>query len=358
MPDTLYLEGKDIGRHVVTLKQLNGKNKVVASDTINISVEKIVYPFKDGQLPDWQNKPTTSWEGVAVANGWGITNALIDFIVAPTVLGKFETRRPDQPDKQATSEVNEDSYVYLPPLNEVPPNGFQLTFTFEFPKNYGPDATGYVQALDRGLKASFVGNSGVKFGTVVMLDVKTNKLVNKDVEVAVLDVPAMREFARLHEQRYEKGMAQDGRPEWKLGIIDRVSDEDPKDVLEGVTTLLNGVRYGGDIANLGSALITEENVSTLVASDTTPKNAAPILNAIFGTSASQLVRDADDPSKNGGQITIDVTRQANDTYTLTVNVGAVITYREEGIAMTMSLPRFQSHWGSGVSFENVSYATH
>jgi len=329
---------------------------VVASDTINISVEKIVYPFKDGQDADWQKDPTMTWKGVAVAEGWGITNALINFIVTPTLLGNFETRRPDRPDKEATDAVNVDSYVHFrPPLTGVPQNGFTLSFTFAFPKNHGPDTTGYVQAAGISQKASFVGNSGIKFGTYDFTT-PNGKIATKDVEVAVLDVPAMLVFAGQHEQSFNKGAAPDGRPEWKLQIVDHVINEDPTIVAEGVTTLLNGVRYGGNIANLSQALISEANVQALGGTDD-PETAKPILDSLFGTSG-EMTKPPTDPSKDGGKMTIDVTRQVDGTYTLQVKVGETLTYEETGIDMIMDVPRFQSHWGSGVTFKEVSYSAH
>jgi hypothetical protein len=342
MPDLLFIEGAaenaDGHPYVVRLEHRKAGG-VLDFDKINISVEKIVYPFK-GLDAEWSKQATTTWKGVDVASGWGISKSLVDYIMNDLDLGVLETRRPDLPGKVASGAVFgqpevpglgqlADSYITA---NLAFDSGFTLEFSFSYAKDHGDDdSTGYVQADGKGEKGSFVGNSGIKFGKDVLA---------KDVEVAILDVPSMLAYVDTDPRTFSFSKSAAG--EWGLSFS--TSDDPPGTVTEPVSKLLNGVRYGGGLQYFQDGL-TEGVEGPLGEGDD-----VDVQNDLYTLYVNST-------NLSAGAMKIEVKPGVIGTFSLNVWVEGEHTYSEANIAMEIMRPRFQSHWGSGVVFSDVVYAS-
>ncbi|MEA1950604.1 MAG: hypothetical protein U9N87_04425, partial [Planctomycetota bacterium] len=144
----------------------------IASDTVEINVEEIVYPFTTQEYQNWNERPTTDWVGIEVADAWHIDKALVDYITTPASKGQLETIHPDYDPTEAggpliwSTAAGDDSTT-----TESYGDGFTMEFDYLFETSRGDGTYGYVK-IDPEKdgtpreKLSFVGNSGVKFGGV------------------------------------------------------------------------------------------------------------------------------------------------------------------------------------------------
>ena len=209
-------------------------------------------------------------------------------------------------------------------------NGFTMEFDYSFQKDHADQnnqdnaKTGYVQAdiLTDRKRVSFVGNSGVKFGTTTTT--VNGKTTTPEFEINILDVANMMTVARGDV------------PKPKItvdGYVERLSYKK-----EPINTLMTGVRYGGDytkMADWGNPL-------------TPPASPDQFYKLL-----------TDNATRNTGHMMIVVSKDAGGTFTVVVGVmaGNVLTptYAESGIALAIAPPKLQTHWGSGVTFTNIAY---
>jgi len=125
--------------------------------------------------------------------------------------------------------------------------------------------------------------------------------------------------------------------------------------------MLSGIRYGARLANLqtGSDLAEDVDISLLTEPPLVAET-GEIEDWVLASMHTQLDQLFDNATAKTapGEMVIDVTRNEAGTYDLMVRIGNVTTYTETSLAFAMAVPRFQSHWGSGVTFSEISYATH
>lgn len=319
---SIYAEGVKAGAAWVEYRvvpMLGAQIRPAQSGKLKINVEKMVYPFQN-QGANWSTQDTTQWKGLAVGEAWYIDKALVDYIknsdlTVPGNQGKLETRRPEpgSPPLASKAIFRKDNDSYCTPYVTYA-QGFTMEFDYSFAKDHGDPSTGYVQVEGKGHQVSFVGNSGVKFG----------KVAGSDFEVNILDVQSMFLDGTTNGHRLQ---VQDN------GDIKIIQDpENPKPFSEPLSKLMVGVRYGGDYRNMKDW-----------DRDTNPTNAADFESIL------------DQNRRRAGRMKIEVT-QADGTYLVKVSIDGVTTYEETGISLVTELPHLQSHWGSGVVFENVVFA--
>ena len=191
---TFYVEGAAVGAHEVRWELQKPNGTVVASDVVEINVEKIVYPYQNQTHGNWNDRPTSEWDGLNVADAWWMDKTLEDYIKSPGEKGELATIHPnfgtmakDYPggDVSGPDSTSTDTFG----------NGFTMEFDFVFDRTRGDGTNGYV-AIDRDgngpgtprQKLSFVGNSGLKFGAAARPS--ANGAI-KDYEIAILDVQSM-----------------------------------------------------------------------------------------------------------------------------------------------------------------------
>jgi hypothetical protein len=336
VPESIFAEGIGVNQTTgvsectVTWRLVRvADGKVIDDDTVKIRVEERVYPFKD-QAGGWSQQPTRQWKGLSVGEAWYMDKALVDYITHPEDQGELETRRPDLPNKVA-SVAGKDSTSQQVTFA----NGFTIEFDYSFATDHGDPDTGYVQAAGQPLKkVSFVGNSGVKFGSYTVPNPKDpNNPLTKDFEINILDVPSMVSVAAPDWPTFKPNIKVSGTAPNKVGTV-----AVPNFVPEQVNTLMAAVRYGGGyqyMADWGDTTLPAQNLPTSV-----------------DDFYSILTRNA---GHNAGHMTIEV-QEASGNFAVTVSIDGIRTYFEGGIAMTIAPPRLQTHWGSGVVFENVIFA--
>jgi len=309
----IWAEGTVVGPQTVTWSLLKtATNAVIRQHTVKINVESIVWPsVNQTHTEDWQNRPTIEWDGIALAAAWSIDKALVDYITAPNDKGSIETIRPDMNGGTTASADGADSTVQLTDAAGFA-NGFTMEFDYSFDRERGDGTTGWVSANGKPDRLSYVGNSGVKFGTAMLgADLK-------DFEIAILDVTSMVSVAG----GLETGIGNDGNVS--------VNGYQP----ESLNKLMTGVRYGGDYRYMndwgnGDALPTTGDGYHDILSNNT--------------------------SRANTHIKIDLARE-DDTFTVTVYLDYQTQwcYRETGIALqNYGTILLQSHWGSGVIFSNM-----
>jgi hypothetical protein len=310
--------------------------EIVESDIIEINVEPIVWPFSHPQLANWQNRPTSQWNGVSLADAWYINKALEDYIADPEDQGSMETIHPDTQidDKPAASAEGPLSWTTGPStIGGTYPDGFVMEFDYSFETSRNPQ-WGYVQAAGHPKKLSFVGNSGIKFGVLEYND--------KPFEAAILDVDSVVGLGgSLGAFEYNPvtgtGINDDGE------VAIRINPADPPTyVTEPLNRLMTGVRYGGDYEFMADNSWRLEN----------PPRAPASAAEFYSTLVSNYNRPND-------HMKIDVTRIDQSVY-YGVDIyldgeeepcySEYVRLKEAGIGALA----VQSHWGSGVIFSNMS----
>lgn len=328
--DTVYAEGKATGTRDVFWRLVDaGTGNILARDTVNVKVEMIVWPFSIQGNADWNDRPTTDWDGLALGSAWYIDKALIDYIKTPSEKGTIETIHPDLDDPNtAGTQLTWSSKVGSPSTTRQSyPNGFTMEFDYTFERSRGDGVHGYVKidpekdGVPR-QKLSFVGNSGVKFG---------NTSADKPVEAQIIDVYAMVENAGgVNAFDPGQGGEVDGS-----GNVDTIQ---PFEV-EAVSTLMTAIRYDGDYTKM----LADNPV--LPGSPDTAKEFYDTLKSNYDRHASN------------NQMKVEVTRldPQQTTYTLEIYQGLTLVYSED-IALTTSIGKLdlQSHWGSGVIFSDMN----
>ena len=309
---TIFAEGIATGSNHVYWRLVppggSVDNDAIARDTVEINVEKIVYPFTTQEYQNWNERPTTDWVGLDVADAWHIEKPLVDYIKTPSSKGKLATIHPDTTvsgDPAATEEGADST------TTESYGDGFTMEFDYSFERSRnGP--YGYVQAKNKPKKLSFVGNSGVKFG---------------GKEVAILDIGAM----------VGKGGGITAFDPDQSGYVQSDGDVDTDDdyETEPLNKLMTGVLYDGDYAKMAD--------NPDFPDDDDPDNK----DEYFDTLENNYGR-------TNGHMRITVTKCAS-MYTISVYLDDEPTacYSDTITLSAFSTIDLQSHWGSGVIFSNM-----
>ncbi|MGB7347675.1 MAG: hypothetical protein WBD20_25855 [Pirellulaceae bacterium] len=327
VPNEFFVEGVSVShRAFVTVELLRGTT-VLSTDKIVFSVEKIVWPFANPPA-GYQDDPTSdanSWIGIELNEGWFIDKALIDYIVNPADRGTIETVHPDRTTpheaRPRTVKGRADNDGELSPSTESYPNGFRAEIEYAFPHR---DLNGYVQAVGKGAKLSLVGNSGVKFGA-------NADEFNKPWEVAIKDVDGL--FAEAGGDAAVQ-TATDAN-----GNVDVVT---PDYAAEPVNRLMTAVVYGGDYKLMKN----NPRYHIHYAQSFKPADASEYYQTHLANN-----------SLSDGLMVIDLKR-SGVTWVLVVTLGGVETYRDNNfVPIQPDNPlgeiSLQSHWGSGVRFNNM-----
>ena len=259
--------------------------------------------------------------------GWKIERSLEQIIISSTVaseidsndtindIGYIQTMFPDEGD-EATSATTAGAFSTDDDFSD----GFTMEFVYAF-KDRVEASNSYVQAYGIGDKYSFVANSGIKFGTAV----RPSDNQTKDYEIAILDIDSMVEVAG----------GSTGDIDFYYSGVNAGKTSNSGYAEEYLSTLMHGVRYGGDYS--------------LMTADYETEGGNPDYDAIL---ASQF--DRYDEDEQEGSMIIDVTKNALDLYDVTVTVDNTVTYEGEDLDISsLTDIQIQSHWGSGVEFRNV-----
>jgi len=321
LPSSIYAEGITTGRQTVSWRLVKtSTSEIVASDTVAINVEKIVWPFATQTYQqNWNERPTSDWVGLDVAEAWYMDKTLVDYVMTPGTKGHLETIHPnlDNPNAPGTQVTWASKEGGLSPTTDTYTNGFTMEFDYSFETSrFSP--TGYIQASGKPAKLSFVGNSGVKFGTMTS---------GKLCEVNILDVKSMvAEGGGLNEFDPSQN-----------GYVRSNGDVDTNDQYqtEALKTLVTGVIYNGDYDNMKDY------------QDVDPDD-PPTAQDFYDTLVNNY-------NRTNGHIKIDVTLVSGSTYTVNVYLdNEQQTCYSDAITLTsLATLNLQSHWGSGVIFSNM-----
>lgn len=322
-PLNIYIEGLEVGGASAKLEMLDGGVVMGAPDDVTYSVEKIVWPFENPPS-GYQNEPTSDtskWVGIELNEGWYIDKALVDYITNPEDLGTIETVHPDRTAPHESQpkivKARADNDGELSASTESYPNGFRAEIEYEFPHR---DVNGYVQALGKGARLSFVGNSGVKFGS-------NSANSNKPWEINILDVDAL--FAEaggsavLQAATDESGEVEVTTPDYNK---------------EPVNRLMTAIVYGGEYEKMTD----NPNYTTASEESEPPADAGEY----HDTHLSNKERP-------DGVMVIDV-KPVGATWSLVITLSGVETFRDDDFDPgDLSKFSLQSHWGSGVRFQSM-----
>lgn len=349
---------------------------VSASDAITFSVEPIVWPFTN-QTVDWQNQHSSEWNGLELGRGWYIDKALEDYLIDPDDKGTVESVHPNcmpwkvHPESRLQS-CEEPSYfpTVNKELSETERRGTdELAKTT---KSFGPNVVvdleygfesrgvypnGYVHVIRSKPKLSFVGNSGIKY--VAFQDDKGKNHLSKDNpdatlcqsgscrEFSILDMSSLVSLAtNTHQQQsifqqFESGItligilleSQINKSSNELAPAVKSTRTLPQFshpfVLEGLTSLMTGVRYGESISEAFK--------------DFTPKVKDDVeIQDYVNALKSNHKRAA-------GLMKLEFKHAVVQSY-----LNNQLVY--EGVNDRVADTRFylQSHWGSGVVFDSMN----
>lgn len=312
----------------------------LARDTVQVNVEKRVWPFPSDNAANWNNQPTSTWVGVAVQDTWGHDKRLIDYIIFPGTQGTISTYHPQTrvnvPGKgmMPAAEVDQNARYELSQTTRQYdvgnyPNGFRMTLDYSFEKRSQPN--GYVQSMATVLpdppppnpqpvkKLSFVGNSGVKFGN-------NPDNANKPYEAAILDMKSMIAegggLAVVQGKVSEDGKSIDRRPDYRL---------------ENTTQLLTGVIYNHPLDPMKNH--PEQEVEQLTVDIRSAKvRVGELLQRNTNLANTQMILET---TKNG------------NTWTLMIFINGTKTFEHQFDVATIKELSLQAHWGSGVVFNSM-----
>lgn len=329
-PASGYAEGKSLGLDAkIYWRITDAAGTELARDTVKVDVEKPVWPFPNDNAAGWSQQSTSNWVGVDVKDTWGHDKRLIDYIIFPGTQGTISTYHPrttanvpfptGNRTMPAAEWVQNKDYQLSPTTanrNYGPtayPNGFKMTLDYTFEKRSSPN--GYVHALkENGTsndpKLSFVGNSGVKFGT------------GDSREASILDMSSM------VAQGGGMGAIKAAAPDTITGKVNVAGYQQ-----EEPMRLMTGVIYNAPLDErvkqfpLAGGTV-KERIGTMLESNT---------NAFAN---SQLV--------------IETTKNLDGTWKLSIRINGTLTYEDPNFDVsTISKLSLQAHWGSGVVFNKM-----
>ena len=333
-PEYVMAEGQRVKQAKITgyIKEANG-GAFRSWDHVNLNIESTVYPVLTQTYSDftidstWFTKETTDWEGIEVADAWHTNMALEDYINPPNAQGILETIHPDilvngKPGAtQGTDSTTTDTLSAT--LGHA--SGFEMTFDYSFERSRN-SPYGYVHHQSGTLhKLSFVGNSGIKFGT-------------GGQEVAILDVDAYVNMAggiSAFSPSVGGIIDTDSGP----GITAKANINAPENYNdEELSRLMTGVVYGPTHHDYGNA---KDNPDR--------PNLPTSLDRYWTMLASNEQRA-------NGKMRIRFDPAGNGTLTVFLDgaTGTNWSYQDTSFSpMSLTELIVQSHWGSGVIFTNM-----
>lgn len=243
-----------------------------------------------------------------------------------TEQGSFITPMPDfdannDGIKESAKKWNGDASAFDSFSTKDYPDGFDLEFDYAFDTSRGDGTFGYVQAYNangtsKNKKLSFVGNSGVKFGS---------QADGKPYEAAIIDNDS---FDSMVGGIKVEHFIDHSYP--NVGTDGKVDDvKVPSFDAEPLSKLMSGVEYGGaydKMADTGYAA---------------PQNAAGFLSA-HQSNLGRINR----------HMKLILERLSPTEFKLQVILDGQLVYKEDLVTAIMKFS-LQSHWGSGVSFSNM-----
>lgn len=339
-PKEIWVEGTGLAESAAVswMVQTPG-GAALASDEVKFSVEKVVWPFTQPQLSDWNIRHTSQWNGLELAPAWYIDKALEDYINNPEDRGTIETIHPDMEigGVPAASEVGQMSATSGPAsIGGTYAFGFVMEFDYVFETSRNPTQWGYIQAdhwdnydedpeLELTRKLSFVGNSGIKFGAI--------EATGDPFEAAILDVESMVSLA---------GGLDEFDPSNGGGINVSGTVSIPLYRPEPLNKLMTGVRYGGDYRRM------VDNPGHIFDPPEDPADADEYYDTLLNNHGHA-----------NGHMNIDVTRIDQTEYyrvDIYLDRAQVPCYSEYVRLTTAGIGALsvQSHWASGVVFNDMS----
>ena len=323
---TFWGEGTATGEREIRwqLRKSDGTT-IIARDTVEINVEKIVWPNQDPSV-DWNPaEPTSEWNGFELADDWFISSSLCNIING--TIGYIRTEYPEKisPDRwEGTGNQNSYAELDLAKLCGTAnwENGatVRIELTYEFEQSPNITVGDFVDTnLENRWQASFFHNSGVK--------------IENRAEIQIFDTAALLD-------------AIDGSQETLDGnVVTMVGDENEINT-QGYVKL-----HYGNPAVYSTVVHPSDYVKCLI-------------SGIPYNFINQLPDEMDDymewlqSAPMGGQtMTIDVFRESDGEYTFVVTIGEGTPKRYENVpasgTATPGKLYLQSHWGSGVKFTSA-----
>jgi len=337
-PAHIFIEGLETGDRSATLELVNN-GTVAGDDVVKYSVETIVWPSNESG-DDWQDNPTSEWDGFVLGDGWWIENSLFEIINGN--VGSIRTRFPEQQDSgywQGTGQY-EDTYIPIPKDGDGDfLNSFTINVSYEFEN--APDGrsiNNFVDTTHDYLKPGFFCNSGLKidgktevqiFDSASLFAAVDDPLTSGDPGVQVLsdDVPPApnnRIWARYAENGHDVHLAKSEGGSRPAGWA-----------AENFSALINGAAYGVPRAK-------DENNVTLIMDEKEEFEAA----SVAGSMTIHVLRHDVDRGNNSALYDLEVIVGAR-TYKYADLPGTGNSGPGAAVSDTIVL---QSHWGSGVKF--------
>ncbi|MBN2021489.1 MAG: hypothetical protein JW809_01730 [Pirellulales bacterium] len=321
-PHALFVEGVEIGEKEVFWRfvkpggSANNPADVVARDTVEINVEKMVWPNQDPAVNWDKNESTNEWNGLELADGWFMSGSLCDIING--AIGFIRTEYPKKIADgkwQGAAEHASDAKLDLAKLcggtwEDNVTVRIEVVFSYEQSPNISVGQ--YVDTTHPFNKEGFFHNSGVKIENLS--------------EIQIYDTASLLDAIDNGHQ----GMIE--------GSSVTISDDPNHDIDQTGTVLL---RHTGSGPNDWVA----EKVSALISG--IPYEWPGCTNKLADLRAAP---------KGGQAMTILVFREPDDEYTFTVTIdGQQKTYTniKRGAAIDPGMLYLQSHWGSGVKFTTL-----
>jgi hypothetical protein len=341
LPKEILAEGINLGDPKVHWRIVNTTGgKVVARDTVQLNVEKIVWPNQDpAALAALDvSKETTEWKGFELNiktedpadrgdnQGWFVDKTLTDMIIkgraAGTDFGYIRTEYPKDTDAdrnterwEGSTEHNDSAVFDLGTLYASGdwPLDSTVVLTIEYGFEQSPNITTgqYVDTNLASYKPGFFHNSGVK--------------IENQAEIQIYDTATLRGAINSNHAATIDGNATAAEV---VSAVPGHSIDATGDVY---------LRHGSPATNW-----TTEKVNTLI-------NGAPYAHPSVPNTMASL-----NAALTAGQITIEITKTATDKYQIVVNGNQYTdVFRASGDGFRDDALILQSHWGSGVRFNTA-----
>ncbi|MCC7084864.1 MAG: hypothetical protein IT427_07645, partial [Pirellulales bacterium] len=320
-----------------------GGGTTIASDTVSINVESMVWPNQDASAEWDPEAPSTHWNGFVLPEGWFISKSLTDIIVEKRAggsnFGYIRTEYPQESQTTAgrwegTPNQNSDATLDLYALAGMGSEGWtgetvRIEVTYEFEQSPNITTGDYVDVQHPTkpnlYKEGFFHNSGIK--------------IENMAEIQIYDTAALLDSIN------------GGSSETIDGAVETVNLDAGHNVNTPGTVNLD---HGG-------ADWEAEQVSALISGIPYNTNNEHLNMGVGETYAGQTFMQRLTNAPQGGQtMIIEVTRGTTPggPYTLTVTIdGHTDTFanvqRGDLNKMDPGKLYLQSHWGSGVKFTSA-----
>jgi hypothetical protein len=326
LPNSIYAEGITEGAQTVSWRLVKTSTSgIVASDTIKINVEKIVWPSNETGS-GWQGDPTTEWNGFELADTWFIEKSLCEIINGN--VGSIHTPYPKETAEDVWEGDNTRGDATLDLIEHLgvtsgDPFHIEIEVSYQFDGSMPHSMNNYVDASNGQIKPGFFANSGV--------------YIDNKCEIQIYDTDSL-----LDAMDNGRNVIIDGDQVSVTGeMCDESGDYDPygnyvhlvtsasgTKPVEAVNSLITGIAYGqGNYDDYGY----DDPNEWL--------NAAPM---------------------GSGSLTIDVERRTDGKYDITIGDYSYTALAGTGSGVGRTADdkiHLQAHWGSGVIFTAVTVTT-